>query len=302
MMRVQDEILSSMRDFLRADGFIEMLAPIVGPVTDPGSGGLRQASINYYGLELKLMSSIIFHKQMVIPLTPKVFALSPNVRLEPLESIRTRRHLVEFKQMDVEQANASYEDVMKLMERMLQYVIKRVKSNRKKELQALNRELKVPSVPFKRYTYEEAIEILRSMGFKVRHEEIPWEAEEALSIAHEEPFWITNYPIRARAFYYLEHEDRPGFLKDFDLMYPEGYGEAASGGEREHRYEIAVERMRRMGEDPLRYGWYLEMLKVGIPPSAGFGIGIERLTRYVCGIRDIWEATPFPKVAGLISP
>ncbi|HDM05663.1 MAG TPA: hypothetical protein ENG34_00100, partial [Candidatus Aenigmarchaeota archaeon] len=123
-----------------------------------------------------------------------------------------------------------------------------------------------------------------------------------ISLSQEEPFFITDYPKEARGFYYIEHEEKPGFLKDFDLLYPEGYGEAVSGGEREYRYEKVTERMKETGEDPRKYSWYLDMLKYGIPKSAGFGIGLERLTRYICGLEKIWEATPFPKLPGIFSP
>jgi asparaginyl-tRNA synthetase len=91
-------------------------------------------------------------------------------------------------------------------------------------------------------------------------------------------------------------------LRDFDLFYPGGYGEAISGAEREYTFHKVASRMKSGGEDPSDYKWYLDMLKEGTTPSAGFGIGVERLTRYICGLDHIWEAVPFPKVPGVISP
>jgi asparaginyl-tRNA synthetase len=303
MLRVQDEILSGIRDFLRSKGFVEILAPVIGPVTDPGIRGAKQVSIDYYGKEFKLMSSMILYKQMVICCLKKVFALSPNVRLEPLESIATGRHLAEFRQVDIEQAFASYEEMIELAEQLFCYLVKRIKERCKEDLKAFGRELRVPSRPFKRVKYSEAIELLRSKGYKAKHgEEIPWDAEEALSKMHKEPFFIVEYPKSARGFYDLEDPRKPGILRDFDMLYPEGFGEAISGGEREHTYEKVLERIRAGGEDPGKYGWYLKMLKLGIPPSAGFGIGVERLTRYICGLKRIWQAVPFPKVPGILSP
>jgi len=303
ILRIQDEVVSSIREFLKEEGFTEILAPIIGPVTDPGIRGAKQVSINYYGNKFKLMSSMILYKQMVINAIPKIFALSPNIRIEPLETIKTKRHLAEFRQIDVEEAYATYGDMMKLGERLLCKVIETVNERCYKELKELGRRLRTPNPHFKRYTYDETVALLESLDFNLRNgDEIPWTAEEALSAIHKEPFWITDYPISARGFYYLEHSDMPGALKDFDLLYPEGYGEAVSGGEREYRYEKIVERIKKSNEDPAYYGWYLEMLKNGILPSAGFGIGVERLTRYICGIENIWEAVPFPKVPGIISP
>ncbi len=303
VFKVQDEIVSSIRAFLKNEGFVEILAPIIGPATDPGIRGAKQATIDYYGVPFKVMSSMILYKQMIITALPKVFALSPNIRLEPLETVKTRRHLTEFRQIDLEVAYAACEDVMGLGERMLHHVIAEVKNKCHKELGERGKTLKVPRLPFKKYTYKEALEILQCMGINVEYgKEIPWEAEEAISRAHSEPFWITNFPSSARSFYYMESEEEPGVLEDFDLIYPEGFGEAISGGKREHRYSKLLERMLKGGENSADYEWYLEMLKIGIPPSAGFGIGVERLTRFICGLENIWDAVPFPKVAGIPSP
>lgn len=303
VLMVQDEILSAIRDFLRNEGFIEILAPIIGPVTDPGIRGARQVTVSYYGTSFKVMSSMILYKQMAVTSLGKVFAVSPNIRLEPIESLTTRRHLAEFRQVDVEQAGISYQNAMKLAERLVQYVCQRVKEKCRHELERLDRRLRVPKTPFKRITYHEAVDLLRSKGLSLNYqEEIPWEAEETISTMFDEPFFIIDYPITARGFYDREDPEKPGILRDFDLIYPEGFGEAISGGEREHTYKGVVKRMQLMGEDPAKYGWYLDMLKDGICPSAGFGIGVERLTRWICGLHAIWEAVPFPKVPGVISP
>jgi len=303
VFKVQDEIISSIRAFLKNEGFIEILAPIIGPSTDPGIRGAKQVTIDYYGTPFKVMSSMILYKQMIITALPKVFALSPNIRLEPLETLRTRRHLTEFRQIDLEVAYATCKDVMELGERMLCQVIANVKNKCHEELGERIKTLKVPKLPFKRYTYKESIEILKGININIEYgREIPWEAEEAISRMHSEPFWITNFPVTARSFYYMESEEEHGVLEDFDLIYPEGFGEALSGGKREHRYEKVLERMLKSGENPGDYEWYLDMLRTGIPPSAGFGIGVERLTRFICGLQNIWDAVPFPKVAGIPSP
>jgi asparaginyl-tRNA synthetase len=303
VLKIQDEIVSEIRAFLKRKGFVEILAPIIGPVTDPGIRGAKQVSIDYYGANFKVMSSMILYKQMMITAIPKIFALSPNIRLEPLETVKTRRHLTEFRQIDLEVANVTYKDLMELGEGMLCHIMTKMKQKCGKELEEQKRILKVPRRPFKKYAYKEAIEILQNLGIGIEYGlEIHWNGEEALSKVHSEPFWITDYPITARGFYYREHEDNPAILKDFDLIYPEGFGEAISGGEREYRYDKVVERMRRSGENISDYGWYLDMLRSGIPLSAGFGIGVERLTRFICGLENIWDAVPFPRVAGVHSP
>ena len=303
VMRVQDEILSALRDHLRSVGFIEILAPIIGPATDPGIRGAQQVSFDYYGTQFKVMSSMILYKQMAVNSFDRIFALSPNIRLEPDEAIETGRHLSEFRQLDLEVARASYFDVMEIGEGMVTYVVKRVKANCLDELDVLGRELKTPKLPFKKITYHDAVELLREKGFEVKQgEEIPWNAEAELSRSFGDFFWLIDYPRSARGFYDREDEECPGILRDFDLFYPEGYGEAVSGGEREYKYERVVARMLSTGEVPETYRWYLEMLREGTTPSAGFGIGVERFTRYVCGRKYIWESVPFPKVPGVVSP
>ena len=303
VLKVQDQILTSLRDFLRNEGFLEILAPIIGPATDPGIRGAKQASIQYYGEPFKIMSSMILYKQMMIASFEKVFALSPNIRFEPLESAKTGRHLVEFRQLDLEMVYKSYEDAMNLAEGMLRSIVRDVRENCSEELAGLGRELKEEYGPFKRLTHKQAVELLRSNGYQVSYEEeIPWDAEVALSALHEEPFFIYDYPLLSRGFYDREDPNRPGILRDFDMLYPEGYGEAISGGEREHTYDGVLKRMKLTGVNPDEYGWYLQMLRERVPHSVGFGIGVERLTRWICGLETIWEAVPFPKVPGIVSP
>jgi asparaginyl-tRNA synthetase len=303
VLKVQDQILTSLRDFLRGEGFIEILAPIIGPATDPGIRGAKQASIQYYGAPFKIMSSMILYKQMMTSSFEKIFALSPNIRLEPLESAKTARHLAEFRQIDLEMVYASYGDAMNLAEDLLMSVVRDVRENCSEELNGLGRELKEVHGPFKRLTHKQAVEMSRSKGYTVSYvEEIPWDAEAALSAMHNAPFFIYDYPLVSRGFYNREDPVRPGILRDFDMLYPEGFGEAISGGEREHTYKGVLKRMKLTGVDPEEYGWYLQMLKEGVPPSVGFGIGVERLTRWICGLKTIWEAVPFPKVPGIASP
>jgi len=303
MLRIQDEILSAIRDFLRSRGFIEILAPIIGPATDPGIRGAKLVSLDYYGTQFKVMSSMILYKQMAVNSLGKIFAVSPNIRLESIASLTTGRHLAEFRQVDLEQAHATYHEVMGVAEQLVRHVCEHVSKLCHGELEQLERNLRVPRLPFRKLTYEEALETLAEEGFDVEYgKEIPWTEEKALSTMFQEPFFITDYPITARGFYDREDTQRPGILNDFDLLYPEGYGEAVSGGEREHTFKGVAKRMQMTGEDPSGYEWYLDMLKDGILPSAGFGIGVERLTRWICGLKAVWDAVPFPKVPGIASP
>ena len=303
VLRVQAVLGSAIREYLNREGFLELLPPIIGPVSDPGIRGAKQATINFYGREYKVMSSAILYKQMMAAALGKIYFFSPNVRLEPLETAATGRHLVEFVQVDVEEAEATVENAMARAESLLSHVSDYARRELADDLAAFPRTLNGGTPPFRRLTYEEALRVLADHGREVPYGvEIPWDHEEFLSSLYVEPFFIRDYPRGARGFYDREDPARPGILRDFDLLYPEGYGEAVSGAEREYEYAKVIARLRETGENPSKYGWYLDMLREGIPPSSGFGIGIERLTRYVCGLKAVWEARPYPKVAGIYSP
>lgn len=277
-----------------------MLAPIIGPVTDPGIRGAGTVVVPFYGKMYVLMTSMILYKQMTMASFPRVYSFSPNVRLEPSASKSTGRHLAEFYQLDLEVAHSSCDDVMALGDTLLYEVIHSVRAECKAQLELLGRTLHLPPRRLPRITHSEALEILVEEGFDLDPKtEIPWMAEHHLSLLFDTPFWITEYPITSRGFYYLVDDDRPEIVRSMDLLLPEGYGEISSGGEREYTVQRVIRRMRQTGEDPQRYSWYLDMLEEGVPPSAGFGIGMERLTRYICGAPHIWECSPFPKVPGI---
>lgn len=300
VFRVQATILRAIREYLDARGFVELLPPIIGPATDPGIRGAGKASVEFYGYTYRVMSSAILYKQMMAHVLGRIYFVSPNIRLEKPEAVLTGRHLAEFFQVDVEIRRAGYEDAMRVAEGLLCYVIGRVLEENWRDLEVLDRNLEQFRPPLPRVTYEQALKLVADLGYPVKFgEEIPWEAEVALSASFDQPFFVTNYPKTARGFYDRESPETSGVLMDFDLIYPEGFGEAASGAEREYEHGRVLQRLVESGEDPGEYSWYLDMLKTGISPSAGFGIGVERLTRFVCGLPAVWDAKPYPKLPGI---
>lgn len=302
VFKIQASILRGIREYLDSRGFVEILSPIIGPATDPGIRGTRQVSIDFYGHEYKVMSSAILYKQYMSASLGKIYFVSPNVRLEPVDSVYTGRHLSEFYQVDIEVKDATYEDAVRLAEELFSYVVKYVRDLHWRELeQVLNRQLPEFKPPFPRYSYAEVHKLSKELGCGFEYgAEIPWECEKVLSVHHDTPLFITEYPRGARGFYDREDPERPGVLSDFDMLYPEGFGEAISGAEREYDPARVIARMRESGEDPAKYEWYLQMLEELYPlRTAGFGIGVERATRYICGLRAVWEARPYPKVAGI---
>ena len=307
VLRVQQRLLAAAREFLAGEGFVEMLPPIIGPVTDPGVRGAKQIDVDYYGHRYKLMTSSILYKQASLLAFDRIFYVAPNVRLEPLETAVTHRHLAEFHQLDVEMAGASRDDVLAIAEGLVGFVAERIAGGFTDELAELGREpdalRAVGAAPFDRITHEEAVAQLRDLDHPQSSDaEIDWVGEELLSRERPRPFFVVDYPKGSRGFYDRESRTEAGVLRNFDLIMPEGYGELASGSEREYDYARLITRMRETGENPAKYQWYLDVARDGIPPSAGFGIGVERFTRFLTGLDAAWRSCAFPKIPGVVSP
>lgn len=306
-MRVQQQVLHAARSFLAAEGFIELLPPVIGPVTDPGVRGSKQLDVDYYGHRYKLMTSGILYKQASLLAFDRLFYIAPNVRAEPPETCSTRRHLAEFHQIDVEIAGASRADAQRVAERLLVHIVRHVLTAAADELTALGRDplafAGLLDKPFDVLTHRAAVAALHRLGHQQSPDaEIDWVGEEMLSEQADRPFFVTDYPKGSRGFYDRESTSEPGVLRNFDLIAPGGFGELVSGGERESDYSKVVTRMRETGENPAKYHWYLEMMRQGLPASAGFGMGLERLNRYLTGLHSVWQVNAYPKVPGQVSP
>lgn len=340
--QMYDRISRSIREYLSdIEDFLEFKPPLIGPVTDPGIRGAKQVEIEYYGKDYKFMSSAILYKQL-LALSRKragfpgnIYFFADNLRLEPMETANTDRHLVEFIQVDLEIADADHFKAMEVAEGLVQHIHVKSKTYMDDIKQIWDHfeeasserglvprtDITIPTTPFKKYTYKELVEFLQDyisshpesikqiesqFGIKTKslsiHEELPWEYEWLASSLHTEPFFIYDYPKGSRGFYDREYDDKSKTLMDFDLIFPHGYGEAISGAAREYRIEKIIPRMKETGENIKKYEWYLKFLKEYGQPTAGFGIGLERTVRYICGLPKIYMSLPYPKIPGVYNP
>jgi asparaginyl-tRNA synthetase len=302
---IRQRIVAAVRETLTGAGFVELDAPLVGPVTDPGVRGAKQADVDFYGATYKIMTSAILYKQAALLAFDRIFSIAANLRLEPPETAATGRHLVEFHQIDVEIADASRHTAMALAQSLVTAAVAAVLADLTGELEQLGRDpgrfAELLDQPFDSLPHAAAVAELERIGVpQTGTSEISWAGEYTLSRKATRPFFITHYPKGSRGFYDRESDDTPGVLQNFDLIAPEGYGELASGAEREHELARIITRMRETGENPAKYRWYLDLVREGIRPSAGFGIGLERLTRYVTGLDDVWQVCAFPKLPGVV--
>jgi len=286
IMEVQTRAIGYMTDYMVRRGFRWLLPVMLSSVTDPlwpepsAERVMRPPEIRAYGSRLRLTHSMILHKQMAVAMgIDRLFVLSPNVRLED-PSADDGRHAYEFTQLDFEMAGAGMDDVMALIEGLVRGLFLEMRDI---VGEAFGREVPEVRTPFRRFTMEE-----------IREE---FGDEEKASEAVDEPFWIVDIP---REFYDREDPERPGHFRNYDLILPEGYGEVSSGGEREWEYETILGKMKRAGLDPEAFRPYLEVAKAGLlKPSAGAGIGVERLVRYLVGAKHIVEVQPFPRIPGV---
>jgi len=285
-VRIQSEIIHLSRNFLKQKGFVEILPVIISPITDPLTDYRIRGEIECYGFKYQITKSMIFHKQISLLSLPRIFSFSPNIRIEPASRQKSGKHLIEFVQLDIEMKEAGREEIIKLGEGLLVYILKNIKATCRQDLEFFQRDLKIPELPFEKIPYQEAV---RSYGA---------DYEIALSQKSMDPAWILDFPIENREFYDREYPEQPGILMDMDLIYPEGYGEALSGGEREYQLEKIKKRIEQKGIGLKAYEIYLQFAERGLFPSAGFGIGIERLTRYICGLSHIEETRMFAKLPG----
>lgn len=297
-MKIRAEVVGAAFDYFREKGFQLISAPTF--VQAAVEGGSTLFSVDYFGKKVNLSQSAQFYEEAALPALQKVWIFQPAFRAE---KSKTPKHLTEFWMIEAEQAFADQSDNMKVQEELLSKMVSRVIQNRTDELKTLGRTLKQPPFPFPRMTYDEARETAAKKGFPFEWgEDVPTEAERAISLTQGSPFFITDYPLSARSFYHMTYPDKPKVTRSADLIAPEGVGELATGGQRIHDYEELMARIETQDLPPESFSWYLELRKFGMPPHSGFGIGVERTTRWIAGLKHIRSASLFPRTLSRISP
>jgi aspartyl-tRNA synthetase len=296
VFKVQHAAVEAIRDFLFERGFLEVHTPrMIGTATE---GGAELFAVNYFDRKAFLAQSPQLYKEQLVMSLEKVFEIGPFFRAE--ES-HTRHHLSEFVSIDVEQAFANAEDVMQLLEQLMQHVCKTVGEKCQRELAALKYRMKVPEVPFKRLTYDEILKDLKHEGIEVPWgEDIPTPAFRTLGKVHPYFYYITDWPTHAKAFYIKPRDDNPDISEGFDLMWR--WMELVSGGTRIASKELLVKRLEEKGLKPESFKHHLQAFDYGMPPHAGWAIGLERLTMMLTGKKNIRETMLYPRDKFRLTP
>ncbi len=255
---------------------------------DPGASIEKRIEVDIYGKPVRTTASMIIHKLVASSTAyPKLFILSPNIRIEKAERAKTGKHIYEFTQLDFEVRDASSKGIFEMVEEAVVTLVKDLKKDMKSELTTLCRcdTLKVPKTPFKIYN---RVDLEAKYG-------TDWEA----GIAKEttEPVWVINIP---REFYDFE-DFKTGRWDNYDLFLPQ-FGEVLSGAKREYEYEKILTKIERDQVKKENYALVLKMAKEGkLKPTAGGGIGMERLVGWLAGVKHIAECQPFPRVPGTVN-
>ena len=287
--KIQHKALEAIRSFLFRNGFLEVHTPrIIASATE---GGANLFAVDYFGEKAFLAQSPQLYKEQLVMSLEKVFEVGPFFRAE--ES-HTRRHLSEFISVDIEQAFADANDVMSLLEQVMQYTCKTVKEKCIEELATLEHKINVPELPFKRLTYDEVLDALKKEDITIPWgEDIPTEAFRALGKLYPCFYFITDWPTNSKTFYIKPREDKPELCEGFDLMWQ--WVELVSGGTRIADKNLLVDRLKEKELKPATFKYHLQAFDYGMPPHAGWAIGLERLTMMLTGKKNIREVTFYPR-------
>jgi asparaginyl-tRNA synthetase len=308
ILKVRHTVVRAVREFLDNDGFTLCDAPIFTPAACEGTTTLFE--VDYFeGEKAYLTQSGQLYNEATAAAFGKVYCFGPTFRAE---KSKTRRHLTEFWMVEPEMAYARLDDVMALSERMLSNIAVRVLEERPEELKILERDtskLEAITAPFPRLHYDDAVKMLQEAhangALETRFEwggDFGAPDETYLSSHFDRPVMVHHYPAAIKAFYMARDEKRPELALGVDVLASEGYGEVIGGGERATSLEFLEQQIALHGLPQESFEWYLDLRRYGSVPHAGFGMGIERCTAWMCGIEHIRETIPFPRMLYRLRP
>ena len=294
ILRVRSSLEFACTEFLHREGFVRFDAPLMTPTACEGTTELFE--VDYFGKSAYLSQSGQLYSEAGIAALERVYSFGPCFRAE---KSNTRRHLTEFWGVEPEMAYVDAEANMAFQERFIRAVLAKVADERADDLVSLGRDpagLSFGGSPFPIVLYDEALAMLSKLGRTVSWgEDLSVEDEEALTGQFDRPFFIYKYPVKCRAFYIEPDPADPRLALSSDCLMHGGFGEIITGGQRASDYEFLKRRIEEYGLRLEDFGWYLDLRKYGSVPHSGFGMGIERMLRWICGLHHIRETIPFAR-------
>jgi asparaginyl-tRNA synthetase len=294
--KIRHEVVKGIRDYFDSNDFTLVDTPVFTPAACEGTSTLFE--VDYFEDEkVYLTQSGQLYNEANAMAFGKVYCFGPTFRAE---KSKTRRHLTEFWMVEPEMAYADLEDVKRLAEGLVCFVVDRVLNNRTAELKTLERDVsKLESIkaPFPRMTYDDSVKILQSRGSEIQWGGDFGNADETLLTQDmDKPVMVDRFPASFKAFYFERAPERDDVVLGVDVIAPEGYGEIIGGGQRVHDLEILRKRLAEHNLPEEAFNWYLDLRKFGSVPHGGFGMGVERFTAWMCGTEHIRETIAYPRM------
>jgi len=303
ILKIRSTVFGAIHEFFRANGFYEFQSPIIIP------GGAEEGptlfEVKYFDKKAYLTQTWQLYAESAIFALEKIYTIAPSFRAE---KSKTSRHLTEYWHAEMELPWVNLYQLIDYAERLVKHIVKRVLENNEKELQLLNRDISklepVLKKKFVRITYDEALKLLKEKAKMV----IPWGKdlrtieEDKLSQLFDTPIFVTHYPKDIMAFYKPRDPKNPKVALCFDLIGTEGHGELIGGSMRDLDIEELKRSLKSKGEKIEDYGYYLDTRRYGSVPHGGFGMGVERVVKWICGLENIKDAIAFPRTPDRFRP
>jgi aspartyl-tRNA synthetase len=296
IFKLRHHVLASIRKTLSEKKFIEITTPkIIGSASE---GGANLFSLEYFGKKAYLAQSPQLYKEQMTIGLERVYEIASFYRAE---KSHTGRHLSEFTSVDIEAAFMDYTDVMGILESLVVEVYKYTLEKCKNEQDVIGIKINVPQTPFERITYSQALEELKSAGENLKFGDDLLDSHlRIIGKNHPGFFFLIDWPMKLKPFYIREKDDDAKISRSFDLQY--GYLELSSGGTRLHDSKKIIERLKEQGLDPTQFAKHLQAFDWGMPPHAGWGLGLERLLTTLIGIDNVREVVLYPRDPDRLTP
>ena len=298
ILKIRDALFFNLISFLKTEGFTRIDTPILQPTSCEDTSELF--SVNFFGIELYLTQSGQLYLEAAEMSLGKVYDFGPVFRAE---KSKTRKHLNEFWMMDAELPFTNLDEMMVFIEKLIKHLVSEAIIKQANELKILARDVtplkKVTQSQFIRLKHKDVISLLnQKYGSKLSScDDIGAPEEEMLSQLYDLPVFVTDWPAKIKAFYMPHYQDHNiERVKAMDLICSEGYGEIVGGAEREHDHQRLIKVMKKRKYKLEDYKWYLDLRRYGSIPHSGFGIGMERIVAWICGLKHVRETIPFPRL------
>jgi len=296
VLKIRHTIVGAIHNFFRGHGYYEFDAPIFQP--SQSEGGATLFEVKYFDSIMYLSQTWQLYAEAGIFSLGKIYNMGPTFRAE---KSKTSRHLAEFWMAEMEAAWMTLDGAVKVAKDEIRFIVQEVLKHNKKELEILERDIKLlehyAEAEYPTIKYAEALEILN----KKYQMNVPWgkdlrtKEEEKIAEHFKVPVVVTHYPTEIMGFYKPPSEENPKEALCFDMLAPEGYCEIIGGSERSLMVEDMKRRLEADGEDPENYSWYFALRRYGSVPHSGYGLGVERVVQWICGLDNIKDAIPFPR-------